>query len=430
MELYEHQVKALEKTKDKNRVAYFHDMGLGKTFTGAEKMKQLGGRVNLVVCQKSKVDDWVEHFRKYYPFRLHDNPVIITEDLTNEQCLKEYAERANSFDENIVLIGVINYDLIIRRPELLQIKYNTIMLDESSMIKNDTAKRTKAILKMKTDNAILLSGTPTGGKYEELYSQLKLLGWKITKADYWKEYIKTHKIRVGGFTLPIVTGYKNIGGLKRKMREHGCHFLKTSEVFDLPAQTYTEIKVAAPPEYQAFVKNELAEIDGDLFVGDTVLKKLLFAREICGAYAPNNIKALSDLIESTADRLIIFYNFNIELEKIRRLCMEYKRPFSQVNGTVKDLNAYETKPDSITAIQYQSGAMGLNLQKANKIIYFSPPLSSELFEQSKKRIHRIGQKHPCFYYQLICKNTVETKIYNTLEKRQDYTELLFKKGGF
>ena len=421
MDLYQHQIEALERTKDHNKCAYFHDMGLGKTFTGAEKLRQLGGRVNLVICQKSKVDDWTAHF-----INIVQGFEVL--DLTDETGYKIFI--AGGSRAALRVVGVINYDLIIRRPELLQVKYNTIMLDESSMIKNNTAKRTKTILKYKTDNIILLSGTPTGGKYEELYSQLKLLGWKISKVDYWKEYIKTRNIRVGGFMLPIVIGYKNVGGLKRKMREYGCDFLKTSEVFDLPAQTFQEIKVAAPPEYKVFVKNELAEINGDLLVGDTVLKKMLYAREICGAYAPEKIKALHDIIESTNDRLIIFYNFNIELDSIWRLALESKRPFSEVNGHKKDLDAYENKPDSITAIQYQSGAMGLNLQKANKIIYFSPPLSSELYEQSKKRIHRIGQNNPCFYYQLICKGTIETKIYNTLAKRQDYTEQLFKKGGF
>lgn len=60
----------------------------------------------------------------------------------------------------------------------------TLLLDESSMIQNDKAKRTKAILKLKASNVILLSGTPVGGKYENLYSQLKLLGWKITKNNF------------------------------------------------------------------------------------------------------------------------------------------------------------------------------------------------------------------------------------------------------
>ena len=53
-------------TKDRNRVAYYLDMGLGKTFVGSEKMKQLENKVNLVICQKSKVNDWIQHFENYY----------------------------------------------------------------------------------------------------------------------------------------------------------------------------------------------------------------------------------------------------------------------------------------------------------------------------------------------------------------------------
>jgi SNF2 family DNA or RNA helicase len=97
-----------------------------------------------------------------------------------------------------------------------------------------------------------------------------------------------------------------------------------------------------------------------------------------------------------------------------------------VNGQTKDLSVYEEYENSVTAIQYQAGAMGLNLQKANKIIYFTPPLSSELFEQSKKRTHRIGQKKTCFYYELICKNSIEEKVYAALAMRRDYTDELFK----
>ena len=70
--------------------------------------------------------------------------------------------------------------------------------------------------------------------------------------------------------------------------------------------------------------------------------------------------------------------------------------------------------------------MGLNLQKANKIVYFTPPLSSGLFEQAKKRIHRIGQEKTCFYYYLTCKGSIEEKIYAALAMRKDYTERLFE----
>ena len=97
----------------------------------------------------------------------------------------------------------------------------------------------------------------------------------------------------------------------------------------------------------------------------------------------------------------------------------------KANGSIKDLSAYEQHDNSVTFVQFQSGAMGLNLQKANKIVYFSLPLSSEYFEQSKKRTHRIGQVRPCFYYIMLCRDSIEEKILETLKKRQDYTERLF-----
>jgi SNF2 family DNA or RNA helicase len=84
------------------------------------------------------------------------------------------------------------------------------------------------------------------------------------------------------------------------------------------------------------------------------------------------------------------------------------------NTKIQSLS-YSTKP----------GAHGLSLQLANRIIYFSLPLSSELFEQSKKRVHRIGQARPCFYYYLLVENSVDGKIFKTLEERKDYTDYLF-----
>ena len=115
-----------------------------------------------------------------------------------------------------------------------------------------------------------------------------------------------------------------------------------------------------------------------------------------------------------------------EMEKLKEICSNQGKEISIVNGQTKDLKAYENEENSVTLIQYQAGAMGLNLQKANKIIYFSLPERSELFEQSKKRIHRIGQDRPCFYYYLISNNTIEVDILETLKMRKDYTDELFK----
>ena len=144
---------------------------------------------------------------------------------------------------------------------------------------------------------------------------------------------------------------------------------------------------------------------------------------LCGHYNTEKLKAFKDLVDSTDDRLIVFYNFNEELEVLKSAVED--KPISIINGQTKDLSAYDEHNNSITFVQYQAGAMGLNLQKANKIIYFTPPLSSELFEQSKKRIHRIGQEQPCFYYQLT--SGIESHIYDTLAMRKDYTDEQNKK---
>lgn len=419
IKLYLHQSKALAELKGLNKCALYWDMGLGKTFGGSEKMMQLGAKVNLVICQKSKIRDWIEHFNTYY-----DNYIIY--DGTKKECLHRFLDYP--YDEKQVL--VINYELAFRRPELAKLKDFTLMLDESSLIQNENSKRSKFILKkLQPKNVILLSGTPTGGKYERLWSQLHLLGWNIKKKTFYNQYVDYHYEDNEGFPLMIIDGYKNEERLKRKMRQYGCHFLKTDEVFDLPEQIHQTIRVQTTKEYRKFRKDCIISVDGVELIGDTTLTKMLYERQLCGQYNKEKLEAFWDLVESTNDRLIVFYNFNDELEKLSRIAWENHRPVAVVNGKQKDLLPYENAPDSITFIQYQAGAMGLNLQKANKIVYFTPPLSSELFEQSKKRIHRIGQEKTCFYYYLTCKGSIEEKIYRTLAMRRDYTDALFEEGG-
>lgn len=116
-------------------------MGLGKTFVGSEKMWELNAPYNLVVCQKSKIQDWVKHFKTFYDYH-----VVVYDQ-----------QPINNIPENSVLI--INYDKVWRRPQLRQLKNFTLMLDESSMIKNENSNRSKFILQLQPDNVILLSGT-------------------------------------------------------------------------------------------------------------------------------------------------------------------------------------------------------------------------------------------------------------------------------
>lgn len=111
-----------------------------------------------------------------------------------------------------------------------------------------------------------------------------------------------------------------------------------------------------------------------------------YGKDICSQFNQNKLDAFRDLVESTQERLIVFYSFNDELWNMKKICQELDRPISEINGHTKDLTAYEQESNSVTLCQYQSASKGLNLQKCNRIIYFSLPLSSEDFEQSKKKL--------------------------------------------
>lgn len=404
IKLFPHQERVLNETYNYDRVAYYLDMGLGKTFVGSEKMWELNTPYNLLICQKSKIDDWATHFKEFY-----DYEVIIYDK-----------QPIGKIPPESVLI--INYEKAWRRPGLKKLKHFTLMLDESSKVKNEKSKQTKFILDLPADNVILLSGTPTGGKYEELWSQCQLLGWKIKKDLYLRQYMKYEWDELNQRNK--IVGYKNVDRLKKKLRDYGAVFMKTEEVFDLPKVNENIVKIPSTKGYNEFAKHSIVEIGDELLVGDMVATKRLYLRQLAGHYNKNKLAYVKDLIDSTNDRIIIFYNFKKEYEALVSLT---DKPISTVNGDLKDLSAYEENENSVTLIQYQAGAMGLNLQKANKIVYFTLTDKSELFEQSKKRIHRIGQERPCFYYYLLTAGSIEWRMKEVLEQRKDYTDALFEK---
>ena len=443
--LMPHQETALDLTADRNRCAYYLDMGLGKTFVGAEKVYLLNNDVNIVVCQKSKIDDWIEHFQEYYP----DYSVFNLTKKNQAVRFKELVETDKFYDYDIQIVGVINYDLVFRRSYISHIRNFTLLLDESSLICNENAKRSKFILKLNPESVVLLSGTPTAGKYERLWSQLHLLGWEISKKAFWKSYVETEWIETGDFKQEVVVGYKNVNHLKKKLAQYGAVFMKTGEVMNLPEQIEQKIFLKTTKEYHYFVKNSYLLLDtlnlcqfkddSDFqgedvtprveLVGDNSLTKTLYARQLCGQYHKEKLEAFRDLLESTEDRVIVFYNFNEELSRLKKICESLNREISFVNGSGMSMYAYEEIPNSVLFVQYQAGAMGGNFQKANKIIYYTLPLgkgSCDLWEQSKKRIHRIGQKRTCFYYYLLVKGSFEEKNFAALQEGKELTDELFK----
>lgn len=405
--LMSHQQTAMETLNGFQNTAYYLDCGLGKTFVGSEQIMRFNNDCTVLVCPKSLIPVWKKHFETFYP------------DVPINDCTKKR--------QIINGINLINYDLIWRRPEFLMLKDFTLCLDESSLIQNETAKRSKFVLKLQAKNNILLSGTPvSGSKYEKLWSQCRLLGWGIKKKDFYSRYIIEREIKIKNspFPLKIVAGYKNVEELKFLLKHHGAYFLKAEEVLNLPAQNFIPVEIETSSAYQKFRKHKIVEIDGETLIGENVLTQMLYERQLCGQYSKNKLEAFADLIETSDERWIVFYSFNAELEKLKSIVKG--RPISIVNGDTKDLTAYENDENSITFIQYQAGSHGLTLTKSNKMIYYSPPMSCEHWQQSQKRIHRISQDRPCFYYIMLCQNSVETKIKKALDRGVDFNNRLFE----
>ena len=91
-------------------------MGLGKTFVGSEKMKELGEDLNIIVCQKSKIDDWYEHIKTFYPnynVIKYDKPqeikpntvIIINYDICDCKLVDDIEEKLRKID---IIIGVLD----------------------------------------------------------------------------------------------------------------------------------------------------------------------------------------------------------------------------------------------------------------------------------------------------------------------------------
>lgn len=423
VELYESQKEVLSECEGRPHAGLFLGCGAGKTFVGSEKGMSYDTPWNLLVCQKSKVKDWVKHFETFYPH-------LTVTDLTKLNKL--------SFGNLRPGVMVINYDLLFRREIFLALRNFTMILDESSLIQNMKAKRTKFILKMKPDHVVLLSGTPVSGgqldkdkgliygKYENLISQVNLLGWKISQKAFWDRYINWTLVQYGEVRVKEVVGYKNIPELNAKLKELGCVFRRTEDMVDLPEFDDQIIYVSKTPEYNKMFRHGIVEIDGETIVGDLPITKLLRLRQICGHHTKEKASALSDLLESLEnERVIVFYNFNEELDDIK-LVVGKDRPLFQINGAVKDWDEDIWKRpeyhNAVVACQYQAGSYAHNMQAAKYIVNYSVTNSAEMYEQSRGRIRRNGQKaERVMYYHLVVKGSVEEKILDHVKAGLDYT---------
>ena len=214
-----------------------------------------------------------------------------------------------------------------------------------------------------------------------------------------------------------------------KIINDNCVFFKRDISNDMiPTDIYVNIE--KHKSYDRFRKDKVFE---DV-IGDSMSAHRMGLKQLCSGFIKdihvhhNKMDWLKDFLDNYDERVVIFYNFNMELEDIKYICNCLKRPYSVYNGSQKDLTNFEKYDNAVAICNYGSASLGLNnLVLSNVSIMYSPTDDYINFTQSRKRIDRLGQtKKPLFYY-LQTKNSIEVAIYKALQVGQNFDDKMFDK---
>ncbi len=420
--LYNFQKSVVDSANKHKKYLLALDMGLGKTITSLSYMQENNTENLIIVCQTSKVDDWEKEVTKH---------LGLTTLVLNKGSKKDI-ENINNFKSGVI---IVSYSTAWRRPiaTLINKSFNMI-IDESQNIKSRTSKIGKWAVSISNslNRTLLLSGSPMNVPVD-LYNQMLVLGMKMT----WKKFCENFVImelmkNADGRRYNKIVGYKNEDLLMRALKTQAT-FMKTEEAIELPTINKYETHITNEKQ-SIYNKVKKIKIYKDLEI-PTAGVLFMRLRQLSSGFietyenVSNHKKnALYDLLFSSKDNHLVFYNYVNELKQIKSICKELNIKVFEINGNVKNYQESQNyKGRYIIAGQIQSAHAGHNIQWINHTIYYAPPISFLMYSQSLKRTHRIGQDKKCFYYHLITKNSIEERIYDNLKIGKSYDDKLFAK---
>lgn len=397
----------------------FMGMGTGKTITSLNIFKKFKTTKILIICLISKINDWKEDLYKECGI---ESVILRNSSKKNN----EIVETENN------LAYIINFESAWRCNQLIKWvdKDTTILIDESHLIKNPTSKIGKfcRLLSSKTKNKLILTGTPQSQGYIDYYNQLYFCGiLNISFREFKTKYCIYEDKFYNGFRIKTLAGYKNKEELDEIIKSKCVFYERKTDDELIPTdiiQYFEKPKIYDKFKSKRIYKDYVADNNG----------KLQYAlRTICSGNITDyevddqKIKWVSDFLECVNDRIVIFYNFDVERDRLIKLLNKKNIPYSEYNGREKSFDNFKENNKSVILCHYKSASTGINdLVISNICIYFSLPREYINFIQSKKRLDRIGQtKKPLFYY-LICKDTIEIATYKTLMEGKDFDDMMFE----
>lgn len=456
---YAHQLHAMQIAGSKERFAFFMEMGTGKSKTLIDNLGQLflENKVNfsLIIAPKGVYRNWVtkelpEHMSDAVNYR-----VIRWVSGPNKKQQEEMRSVRQEFDGLTVFVMNVESFSTSKGQSAgawLAQKFGAkglIAIDESTTIKNPKAKRTKALLKVAHQFKYrrLLTGSPVTRSPMDLYSQCEFLGPRTLGFDsyyaYQGRYAIVNKRQFGHHSFQQIVGYRHLQELTEKVNKFSYRVLK-KDCLDLPEKTYT-IRYVGMTDDQRKMYDELRHealtlLDGgELVTAQNVMTQMLRLQQVLSGHLMTDdgelveletkrLDAMLDVIEESSGKVIIWSRFRNDIQRIGKL-LEEKFPTQSASyyGDTRDDERQEIvtrfqDPDSNLRFFIGNPATagyGLTLTEAHTVIYYANDFNLETRIQSEDRCHRIGQKNPVTYIDLITENTIDEKIVQALRNKID-----------
>ena len=451
---YKHQLTALEKSWNRETYAYFMEMGTGKTKVLIDNAAMLydKGKVDgvLIIAPKGVVKTWYEQeLPAHLPTHI-DNVSVLWQSLITKKQKESLDLLLKSGTELHILImnvEALSTNKGVEFASRFLNSHKTLMaIDESTTIKNPSAKRTKNIINLSTSSKYrrIMTGSPVTKNPLDLYSQCKFLSpWLLDFTSYYafrNRYAHMKTIHVQGRSIQVVDKFQNLGELSNQLKGFSYRVLK-EDCLDLPDKIYMKRQINLTSEqlkvYDQMRKEALAILNGKRVSTVNALTQLMRLHQItCGHFTSddgatqpiknNRIDELMDVLEEIEGKAIIWAHYQYDINTIIKEVVKVHGPGSIVDYyglTPQDerqpnIKKFQSDPKCRFLVGTPStGGYGITLPAANTVIYYSNGYDLEKRLQSEDRAHRIGQQKSVTYVDMLADKTIDEKIVKSLRKK-------------
>jgi SNF2 family DNA or RNA helicase len=451
---FAHQLKALELSWKKEVYAYFMEMGTGKSKVLIDNIAMLydNGKINgaLIIAPKGVYKNWYDsEIPTHLPDHIDKKVVLWQATINDKQQKKLNTLFESGEDLHILLMNVESFStkkgLDFAR-KFLSCHKALMAIDESTTIKNPSAKRTKNILTLSKHSNYrrILTGSPVTKSPLDLYSQCQFLDpWLLDHQSYYSfrtRYALMKTANFGGRSIQIVVGYRNLAELSDKLQPFSYRVLK-DDCLDLPKKTFMKRVIQLSDEQQKVYKqmkqSALAILNGKMITTVNAITQIMRLHQItCGHFKADDgtiqdlkndrMNELMSVIEEVEGKAVIWAHYRHDVENIVKT-IEKKYPGSVVTyygDTTQDerQNAIKKMQDKDSPVRFfvgtpQTGGYGITLTAASTMIYYSNGYDLEKRQQSEARIDRIGQEKPMTYIDIEAEGTVDERIVKALKAK-------------